>query len=319
MKKTALFILKYLSPAWRDYIFGIKRFGSKNRIFPPEQMLIFFTEKGKWHGGFADRMKGIVSLFQYCLCKNISFKINHLYPFDLADFLQPNQYDWQIKTKEITFHKKEAKLIFLYGKNKVKRLLKLNTQKQIHVFFNFDITAQLNQNFNTNYAWGELYKKLFKPTETLQTAIDEKLKTINGKYIAAVFRFQNMLGDFAEYKFKPLLENEKIDLIAKCKQAILNLQKVENNNSILVTADSELFLKQVADLENVFAFPAKVVHIDSVSNADKNVYMKSFVDFYLLAESEKIYSFGTKAMYRTEFPMYAAKVNDISFERILIE
>jgi hypothetical protein len=303
----------------RDYFFGIKRFNSQKRIFPKEKTVIFFTEKGKWHGGFADRMKGIVSLFHYCLCKNIPFKIHYTFPFELSDFLQPNEYDWQIDKKQISFNRKEATFMFLYGKNKIKRLLHEKSNKQIHAFFNTDIVAQLNAEFHTGYTWGELFKKLFKPTEELQKLIDICKAQMNGKYISVVFRFQNMLGDFQEYRFQPLDDEQKYRLIDKCNNALIELQKKEKFQKILVTSDSITFLKSIEKNENIFVFPEKNVHIDTVSNEANSIYIKSFLDFYMIAEGEKVFCLGTKEMYPSEFPMYAAKINNIPFERILIE
>ena len=312
-------LLGHLPADWRDDVFGIKRFRAKNRIFPQEQTLIFFTEEGKWHGGFCDRMKGIVSLFHFCLCKNIKFKINYEFPFCLSGFLQPNEYDWIINRNEISFHRQEAKYMNLIGDQSLKRLKNLKSQKQIHALANRDVVSLLNSEYATDYTWGELFKKLFKPIEKLQNAIDEHIKIINGNYICAVFRFQNLLDDFQEYKYQPLKEIEQTGLIEKCKKAVLTLRNKETIKKILVTSDSTKFLNAVLDLENVFAFPSKVVHIDCVENEDNNVYMKSFLDFYLLLESEKIFSIGADKMYDSDFPRYAAKVNNIPFERILIK
>ena len=320
LKKIAIFILDRLPVTWRDFLFAIKRFWRKKRIFPQPQMLIFFTEKGKWHGGFTDRMKGIITLFHFCLCKNISFKINYTFPFELSDFLLPNEYDWQIDKQKISFNRKEAKFIMFFGKaDRLKRMLNIKTKKQIHAFLNSNFVCELNDIFKTNYTWGELFKKLFKPTDELQEKIDKHLKIINGKYICAVFRFQNLLGDFQEYEFQPLSANEQNILLKKCKKALLELQEKEDCKKILVTSDSAKFLTSVIDLENIFAFPAKVVHIDCVENETHNVYMKSFLDFYLLSGGKKIFSIGADGMYDSDFPRYAAKVNDIPFERILIE
>ena len=55
------------------------------------------------------------------------------------------------------------------------------------------------------------------------------------------------------------------------------------------------------------------------ADAAYDTYLNSFVDFYMLADSRRIFSLGTDEMYPTQFPMYAAKVNDIPFERILLE
>jgi len=96
-------LLGHLPHNWRDFVFGFKRFRSKNRIYPTPT-IIFFTEKNKYNGGFADRMKGIVTIFHFCLCKNIPFKINYAVPFELSDFLLPNEYDWQIDKQQISFN-----------------------------------------------------------------------------------------------------------------------------------------------------------------------------------------------------------------------
>jgi len=317
MTTLFIFIMDCLPDEWRDYLLSIKRFWGKSKIYPQEQAIIFFTEKGKWHGGFCDRMKGIVSLFHYCLCKNIAFKINYEFPFNLAEFLQSNESEWMINKSEISFHREEAKLMNLIGDQSLKRLKNLKVKKQIHAFANRDIVSSLNLEYGTNYTWGELFKKLFQPTVELQKIIDLHIEIIGGEYVCAVFRFQNLLGDFEEYNYKSLPNNEKQILIEKCKHAVVDLQKHENGN-ILVTSDSELFLKELIGLKNVFAFPSKIVHIDSVIGESRNVYMKSFLDFYLLTKGIKIFAMGTKQMYKSDFPNYAAKVNNIPFERILI-
>ncbi|MCL2328488.1 MAG: hypothetical protein FWC39_08250 [Bacteroidetes bacterium] len=309
-----------LPAGWRDCVFGLKRFRAKNRLFPKEHTLIFFTEKGKWHGGFTDRMKGIVSLFHFCVCSHIPFKIQYSYPFELSVFLQPNEYDWTVKKQEISYHRREALYMYLIGTAVAKRLKKIAKipPKHIHAFANCDIVQQLNADFATQNTWGELFNKLFKPTELLQKEIDKHVKIINGNYICAVFRFQNLLGDFMEYDYKPVSNEEQNLLIEKCTKALVELQEEENCKKILITSDSVQFLTAVAHLEHIFAFPEKVVHIDCVDNEQNSVYMKSFLDFYLLSKGEKIFSIGTQEMYPSEFPLYAAKVAGIPFERIVI-
>jgi len=245
-------LLGFLPFDWRDFLHGLKRFRAKDRIFP-SPAIIFFTEKDKNNGGFADRMKGIVSIFHFCLCENIPFKINYAVPFELSDFLLPNEYDWQIDKQQISFHRKDARFFHLYGtideSLKLKRLLKLKSKKQVQVFFNLDFVPELNKVFGVNYIWGDLYKKLFKPTDKLQSAIDKHKKIINGDYICAVFRFQNLLDDFQEYHYPSLRETEQDILMRKCSKALLELQKKESNEKILVTSDSLKFLSRIKGLK----------------------------------------------------------------------
>jgi hypothetical protein len=311
--------MAHLPKDWRDDIRGIKRFNFKQRQHPQTQMLIFFVDGKNFHGGLCDRFKGIVSMFHYCLCKNVSFKISYTYPFELSDYLLPNGYDWKLSvTDKVTLHFCETKHINLIGDASIRRLVRLNTNRQIHAYANRDIIAGLNEYYKANYQWGELFKKLFKPTKEMNEIIQYRKSKIGGEYIGAVFRFQNMLGDFSEYEYTPLPDEEKITLIEKCRCAVLELQQWETCKCILVTSDSTSFLKTLLKLNNIFVFPDKGIHIDMIAGAGHDTYMKSFLDFYLLSGGQKIYSIGTDVMYKSDFPLYAAKVSNIPFERILI-
>ncbi|MDE5935044.1 MAG: hypothetical protein K2G95_04655, partial [Muribaculaceae bacterium] len=149
-------------------------------------------------------------------------------------------------------------------------------------------------------------------------------RNIGGDYCAAVFRFQNLLGDFHEYRYKELAgEKEKEALVVKCLDAVSELKKRHGDKALLVTSDSAAFLQRVSQIEGVHIIPGKLIHIDQVSgevdgDTGREVYMKSFLDFYMLSEAQKIYRIGTSYMYPSEFPVYAAKVNGIPFESIVI-
>ncbi|MDR0231337.1 MAG: hypothetical protein LBI82_04380 [Dysgonamonadaceae bacterium] len=312
--------MKNLPVDQRDFILSLKRFNFKKREYPSRQLFIMVFDGKFFHGGLADRLKGIVSTFQYCYINNIEFRIKHTYPFDLSNYLPPNEYDWTLKLSDkISYHLLEVKYANFIGKSLFKRLIKLNTKKQIHCYANWNAVPELNTYYQTNYQWGELFKKLFKPTEELTNLVLDCKSKIGGPYICAVFRFQQLLGDFREYDYTELENSKKDELIEKCRQAIINLQNTSDCEKILVTSDSVLFLQNILGLEDVYTFPSKVVHIDTVEGESHNVYLKSFFDFYMLSEGIKIYSMGTDLMYKTEFPLYAAQLNNIPFERILIE
>ncbi|GAP72482.1 hypothetical protein SAMD00024442_33_4 [Candidatus Symbiothrix dinenymphae] len=312
-------ILGRLPHDWQDNIFALRRFNLKRMMHPDRQLLIAVIDGRGFQGGLCDRLKGIVSLFHYCLLNAVAFKINHISPFELSDYLLPNEYDWKLSPADkITHHLCEAKYISLIADPSARRLVRLNTRRQIHAKANRDIVDELNAAYQTHYTWGELFKKLFKPTDELRDLIRNCRSKIGGEYCGAVFRFQNLLGDFVEYKYSELPDEAKTALIAQCRQSILDLQQTVAHKRILVTADSALFLQSVADMDHVFAFPSKIVHLDTAKGEAHEVYLKSFLDFYLLSEGVKVYSIGTAQMYKSEFPLYAAKLNNVPFERILI-
>ena len=134
-----------------------------------------------------------------------------------------------------------------------------------------------------------------------------------------------MLGDFPEYKFKAIGdEDEKERLIGKCLSAVKdNMERYGSGIPMLVTSDSVTFLQKAAEIDGVFIIPGSLVHMDGGDNSRRQElaesYMKSFLDFFMIAGAQHVTSIGVRQMYHTLFPAYAAKVNDIPFERIELE
>ena len=87
---------------------------------------------------------------------------------------------------------------------------------------------------------------------------------------------------------------------------------------ILVTSDSNRMTDAATSIPYVFTNHGKAVHVDTVDSAEMDLYLKSFVDFYLLAGAQKVYSVSTKEMYTSEFPLYAALTGNVPFERIFV-
>ncbi len=297
---------------WQYHDFNQK---SHNKPF-----LISTIDEKRKSQGMADRFKGIVSVYALAKAKNIDFRIIYNTPFHLQDFLQPNQYDWIPKDDDLNDSFFGTEYCILRKYPSIKRLInKLPSKKQIRVYANLDYLGEINQLFGKDYHWGTLFLELFKPTEQLQKEINFHLNKIGGNYVACVFRFQNLLGDFQEYRLKALSVEERQKLIKKNKQALNDLLKNNPEQKILVTSDSITFLEEVKMMQNIYTVPGKIVHVDSVKDEEYEVYQKSFLDFYLIANAQKVYSIGTEQMYPTQFPMYAAKVYNRSFERIKID
>lgn len=271
-----------------------------------------------YSGGLTDRFKGIVSLFAWAKNKNIPFKIQYTMPFSLMDYLIPNQYDWSIQDGDFVMTISSSDIIYSVGEpTVVKRLNKKGKKRQIHFYGNRDLLSSM---CISPELWGAYYKELFKPAERLNKTLDVTRGLIGNNYFSVVFRFQNLLGDFPEYDFKPLdsdLQKEK--LIKICLSKIDELRALENNKTCLVTSDSSTFLARAQELDGVKIIPGNLLHVGSADNGSYEQYEKSFVDFYMLSESTKIYSVVCGNMYPSEFPLYAAKINNIPFERITIK
>jgi len=313
-------IVKFFNAYWlKEYIMLLKYYKIS---FKPQKkaLLVSVIDNRRNCQGLTDRFKGIVTVYALSKGLNMEFKCIFTHPFNLTDFLHPNEYNWVAQANELSTAMKDVRIKIMRKEPTLKRLLRMfPTDKQILVYANYDYLEEINQKYAQDFQWGKLFKELFKPSKELEAQLDFHLKTLHeGKYIACVFRFQSLLGDFKEYHYQALPVNEQEELIEKNKNALNNL--VQNSSCpVLVTSDSLKFISRIKNIKNIHTLPGKVVHLDCVIDEQKEVYMKSFIDFFMLAKSTKIYSIGTKMMYPTNFPVYAAKINNIPFERILID
>lgn len=295
-----------------------RRKGEPNRT----PMLVFMVDgiKDFYSGGMADRFKGMIASYAWCKQRGIDFRIRHIFPYELADYLQPSQYDWRLKEGEFTKCIWDATLLYnrrVLGKRFVRIKLK---RKQLHYYGNRDILHYINKTGKTNYSWGELFLELFQPRQELAEVIEKKKKEIGGPYISVAFRFQNLLGDFKEYTFEALNDEDKRKkIIQKCVDGLKDLQKKHLGMPILVTSDSSTFIEVVSKLPGIYVIGGERVHMGCSTGAAYDTYLNSFIDFYMLAGSQLVFNLGTVEMYPTKFPMYAAKVNDVPFERIILK
>lgn len=160
---------------------------------------------------------------------------------------------------------------------------------------------------------------MFQPTAPLLAAIEYNQKQIGNKFIAMVFRFQQLLGDFKEEGYKILSDNEQGALIKKCIGEVKELHDERHPNKIiLVTSDSGRFLQEITkQLDYVRTIPGNVVHMDHTANAAFDTYMKSFEDMLLLSKADKIYLLQTGDMYHSGFAKRAAMINNKEYEEII--
>ncbi len=314
------FIGHFFSVEIQDKLGLLRRYSLFGQKGTSDIQVVARIDGKSFHGGMCDRFKGIVSLYCFCKCRNFNFKIYYTYPFPLTDFLVPNSYNWILNEEDLCKNLFCVKLLRLIGDPTADRLQRLTTSKQIHCYANRDIVSELNKVYQTQFNWGELFAELFKPTDELQNILDYHSAKIGKIYVSVAFRFQNLLGDFKEYSYKPLTSHLQIELIEKCKKSLFRIHE-KYHLPLLVTSDSVTFLDALSDLDFVYAIRGKAVHIDSISTKIENeheVYLKSFVDFYMLAGGVRIVSVGTEQMYKSEFPLCASWLNNIPFERIEI-
>lgn len=269
-----------------------------------------------WSGGLADRLKGIISVFEWCQKHNRSFKINFCEPFKLQNYLVPNKYDWlpngisykgkNILPKICLREPRTDKYLNYQWDDKFPRWMMNNVgdeSKQYHIYTNM---------FLSHSHFSDSFNELFRPCDRLQKEIDYHLSQIKGSYISISFRFTTLLGDFTDCTGKPLPLNKRKKLIEDSLEAISEIvKKAPKHDKILVTADSSTFLEHVKDMENVYIIPGKIGHIDYDHGDDVN--MKTFLDFFMISKAEAVYLAKGPGMYNSAFAKTAAMVNDKPF------
>lgn len=291
----------------------LKFYTNNLSIVPEKKTVIFMVDGRSIHGGLADRLRGICSVYSICMKYKWTFKINFVYPFKLTDYLVPNKYDWNIIDEEINYNIKYSAPVLLNSYqlptkyHKIYLCKRMICKKQLHVYSESPYAYnQFSTDFNT----------LFKTSKKLQESIDKHLNKIGKNYISATFRFQQLLGDFKEGNYPILKDEEKYNLINDCTNQLYLLHNKNKDKKILVTSDSKTFLKCMLALDFVYVIQGDVVHMDYTVKESYAVYEKSFIDYFIIANAEKIYLIYNNQMYRSGFAKQAAKIYNHPYEEI---
>ena len=276
------------------------------------------------HGGLTDRLRGIVYTYKWCKKNHVAFRINFTSPFLLETFLVPNTYDWRLKQNELSksssvshplyvdvmgMHTWEPYMRNFYFSIAMKRLL--NNYKQIHVYTN------LNSIKKEEYT--QLFNELFKPSAFLESAIKKcYLSMKGGRYISISFRFMELLGDFVDDGSRsPLPKSEREQLIDKCLHQIDIIRRdAPFHDYVVVTSDSSTFIGRVSNHPNVYIIPGAIGHM-TFAGSNLDIHLKTFLDYYIIANAEKAYMARTGNMYRSGFASHAAMITGIPFEEIV--
>lgn len=268
------------------------------------------------HGGLADRLRGIVSVYSYCREHNIPFYINYTSPLELTNWLVPNEYDWVLPTLNLSYNSKIALPFVMIGWDNVEEvhamlsfLHFMHPKKQLHIYCNCNPKKD---------SFHSLFKELFKLEDSLAKRLDVLQESLfcGASFVGMSFRFNQLLGDFKGTIGTPLDTEEQYILMNKCIEEVDRLHKQNHPNSkVLITADSTKFVEKIDKvLDYVVIIPGKSVHMDQMKNEAKEAYTKVFIDMFMLSRATKVYLLCTGKMYRGAFGEYASLIGGIPYE-----
>lgn len=321
--KDIISLPQYLFNFYPSYFFSLKKnFYSvnytDNGILPKKEGVVFMCDGRLNHGGLTDRLRGLLTTFENAQKKNIPFYINWDSPFLLEDYLEPNEIDWRISHEEISYNKRYAFPVILWeciadryraATNKLKLDLALiNRKRQVHVYSNSN---------NSVGRYGALFTQLFRPSRLLKNELSRHLNKLGSHYWSFSFRFQQLLGDFKDTYGITLSQKEQEDLIRK---VILEVKQVismmPDKYRVLVASDSMSFIDAVKKIDTrIYSVDGRISHIDLNGNSLENsdIWLKTFLDNFLIMDAEKVFLFKTGQMYNSGFPRFAAEIGGKPF------
>lgn len=282
--------------------------------------VVFCIDGKTIHGGLSDRLRGLFSIYSYCLSREKQLVINWIYPFRLSDYLEINKEVRNVKWGGYLSHnKKEVAFRFFNSYSSMddqeRSYFKLlDTDKAItHVYSNVTLHEEL---------YSKYFNELFTPSIHLQNSIEKCLSEIGGNYVSITFRFIGLLGDF-KYPFTAvprLTEEQKKDYIDHGLKAIKQVHELHRNTikKILVTADSNLFLSKAVEVfPFAYAIPGKVVHMDAESGKSYKLHEREFLDFFMISKAQESYTYQYGKMFgATRFARTAALVDGRKIKEI---
>lgn len=281
--------------------------------------VIYVADKYYTFGGLADRLRGIISLFDFCITNNLRFGIYFDYPFKLNKYLIPNKIKWEVDTlnrnPKFTYPllidtPSTLTNVFQYQKKQLNKIIQRKEKRQVHCYTNADLVLSPER-------FSYLFNLLFKPSATLKKHIEDNIRSIGCEYISISFRFVQLLGDFEDCLKQTLPVEEQNILIKKCIDAIYKIHSIENKKRILITADSQKFLNQIKNIEFVYIIPGTIGHLNY--SMDENTHLKTFIDFMMISSAQKVYLARTNKMFKSGFARKAAMLSNIPFEEYIID
>lgn len=286
------------------------------------KMIVYMADGLIHHSGFADRIRGILTLYDYCKKHGLDFRINFTDPFPLERFLIPASHDWRLMDGELSRNRKSSIPVYVDKRRDEGDREKRWQEATYSYYFNKDF-RQAHVYTNFDYAeerFASLFNELFRTSTLLERKLEETSSKLGKSYVSVSTRFLELLGDFKEPKpmVAPLSETERVALIDLCLSKIQDIHKSEchEGEKILVTSDSMSFLNAASKLDFVEIIEGKVAHI-SVKDSDREeADLKTMVDFLAISRARKSFLLQTGDMYLSNFSKRAAQIGCHEFVEV---
>ncbi|MED9996718.1 MAG: hypothetical protein UFP03_07995 [Paludibacteraceae bacterium] len=263
----------------------------------------------------------MVSLFDYCVEKNIEFRIYKKKPFDFSEYFISSHYNWSFSDSDYeNICESESIHIWLDNSRNYTGKQWFYQQKTLNVLAGSNLFKYIIIHYSSPYQLNpKSFKLLFKPSAQLKKVLDYHKNKINGDFISVSFRFVNLLSDSNEIVvgYNPLNYAEQSKLIDKNIEILNNIEHKYSDKKILITSDSYKFINTIEKLNNnkyYFIKADKIhQHIAFSDHVSKIGITKSYVEFLLISSASAAYQIQIPPMYESKFPKWAAALNNVPY------
>ncbi len=310
MKKNVFFFSLKKARRWlKNFYLTIRHAITYPDISPDlgnGKTVVFCVNGWVGHGGWTDRLKGIISAYYWAKNNNCQFKLWYSFPSLLENFLSPNIVDWRCNKNDLKFNPFYDKVMNLCDVFDGDGCGSISFVKFRKIFLYYNIDDLQNEEL-----WMKLYFELFEPSEKIIKKVKNLLSPFSKPQIGIVFRFLGLFGDFSKNysTLSSMLEKEKV--ASHYLEAMMNfLEKnsLDRSSSVFLFSDSDFFVaKAINTYPNLKTFtqPGRSF-IHQEKKDGYKVLERTVIDFYLLANLDHVYLFlDDKVLWRSGFPRYA--------------
>ncbi len=280
---------------------------------PDGRVLVFCCNGVVPHGGWIDRLKGMLSCYELALQEQLDFRIVYTSPVTLTDFFGPGTHDWQ--PDDEGYHPFYSRIVYHMDdfEADIRKPLRSHRIRRFYYFYNIDALPTLRPDLNTHQLH-ERWRSHFHTLFTMTPFMTEQLPATPSAYVSCHARFTSLLGDFADTTQRVLPEEAKRRLIEDVRTLIERVQAA-SDKPVYIFSDSTSFLAYCQTLPNVQVTPGTPAHT-GVSHAGSatEAFVKTLQDFHFLASSERIFLLLGRDMYNSAFSRYAAIMGNAPFE-----
>ncbi len=283
-----------------------------DREVEPRAIMIF--DPSTRYGGWIDRVKGMISVYELARLTGRSYRVYAGPTFPLDELVEPATFDWRIARESLRWNPLETG--FHVSRDRWTdsfAALRTSRRKTMFVETNLDYLPELHPELDRlaiKKLWGDRYRELFKLTPALESEVHA---LVDSTAIALHARFTSLLGDFRDVSSRALEPAARDRLLHACVERVQELARADAARRIIVFSDSVTFLRAVeAAAPNIVTIPGQPTHLDHESRV-KDSLRKTLLDFNVMVRCERIVQLRLGGMYDSNFSRYASYVHNVPF------